>query len=180
VDQAAFWKVTEGCRATAGGDTERAAQLLLGRLRSIRPDEIVEFRRLWLCAAAELSTWPVSDAAELLLGPLDDDAFRAAQDWIVSHGRAVMLHVQQDPDSLVALAADRHNARMDWFAGLPLEAHIAATGRPFVTDDSVGPDELAGPQTDLTDEIAVRRQFPLLTAYLDANSWIERPWNRRT
>lgn len=161
-----------------GGDTERVAQLLLRSLRTLAPDEIEQFEELWLQAQDDLYHWPIRDAATLLLGPLDDDEFLAVQDWIVSHGRETMQRVRDDPDSLVELAPDRHNARIDWFCGLPLEAHIAATGAPFAIDGPPEPDTPNGTPTDLTDETRTRRRFPKLTAYLDDNLWVARPWER--
>lgn len=177
MDQAVFWSIVEGARAEVGSDTEHVARALLRRLRELSPGEIEQFQELWEQAQDELYRWTLHDAATLLLGPLDDDELLAVQDWIVSHGRRVMRRVQDDPDSLVELAPDRHNARIDWFCGLALEAHIAATGRPFALDSPDGPDEPAGTPTEVTDEIRVRQQFPRLTAYLDENPWIRRPWN---
>jgi hypothetical protein len=95
----------------------------------------------------------------------------------VSRGRAVMRRVKDGPDCLVELAADRRNASVDWFCGLPVEAHIALTGRPPAMDGPSGPEEPAGVPTDLSDASEVRRRFPRLTAYLEENTWIERPWN---
>ncbi|AGZ42838.1 DUF4240 domain-containing protein [Actinoplanes friuliensis] len=180
MDRAVFWRIVEGARAEAGTDTERVAQVLLRRLRSLSPDEIEHFGALWAEVQDELYSWPVHDAATLLLGPVNDDALLVVQDWIVSHGRQTMKRVQEDPDNLVELAPDRHNARIDWFTGLPMEAHIAATGRPFAVDGPDGPEDPTGTPTDLTDEPGTRRRFPRLTAYLDHNTWIERPWTRAT
>jgi hypothetical protein len=172
MDQAVFWRIVEDARAEAGGDSERVAQVLLRRLRTLRPAEIEEFQDLWEQAQDELYRWPIHDAATLLLGPLDDDAFLAVQDWIVSHGRLTMQRVQQDPDSLVELAPDRHNARIDWFCGLAMEAHLFAAGCPFAVDGPNGPDQPRGTRADMTDEAGTRRQFPRLTTYLDDNHWI--------
>jgi uncharacterized protein DUF4240 len=176
VDEAFFWRLVQDSRADVGADTERVAQALLRRLRMLRPSAIERFQELWEQAQDELYCWPVLDAATLLLGPLDDEI--AVQDWIVSHGRQAVLGVLDDPDSLVALAADRHNARIDWFCGLPLEAYIAATGASFAVDGPPGRDEPCGTPTDLTNEVEVRHRFPRLAAYLDDNRWIPRPWER--
>ncbi|MEV6602126.1 DUF4240 domain-containing protein [Actinoplanes sp. NPDC051346] len=174
MDEASFWHLVEDARAEIGVDTERVAQALLRRLRTLRPNAIERFQELWEQAQDELYCWPVLDAATLLLGPLDDEL--AVQDWIVSHGRQTMRDVLDDPDSLVALASDRHNARIDWFCGLPLEAHISATGAPFAVDGLPGRNEPYGRSTDLTNEGEVRRRFPRLAGYLDENRWIPRPW----
>jgi hypothetical protein len=176
VEWADFWRFVEGARAEAGSDTERVAQVLLRRLRGLRPEEIEQFQELWEQAQDELYSWPIHDAATLLLGPLDNDALFAVQDWILSHGRRTMQRVQDDPDSLVELAPDRHNARIDWFCGLAMEAHIAATGRPFAVDGPNGPDEPTGTPAEMADEVSMRQRFPRLTAYLDDNLWIDRPW----
>ncbi|MEU7800431.1 DUF4240 domain-containing protein [Micromonospora arborensis] len=176
VEQTVFWRIVEGARTEAGSDTERVAQVLLRRLRALTPHEIQRFEKLWFQEQDELYSWPIRDAATLLLGPFNDDDFRTAQAWIVSHGRRVMRRIQTDPDSLVELAPDRHNARIDWFCGLPIEAHIAATGVPFAINGPSGLDTPLGNPTDLTDEALTRQRFPNLTAYLDANPWIERPW----
>lgn len=74
-------------------------------------------------------------------------------------GGKTMQRVQDDPDGLVELAPDRHNARIDWFCGLPLEAHIAATGAPFAIDGPSGPDTPLGTPADLTDETRTRQRF---------------------
>ena len=131
---------------------------------------------LWEQAQDGLYSWPVHDAAELLLGPLDDDDLLAVQDWIVSHGRSVVQRVREDPDNLVELMSDRHNARIDWFCGLAMEVSIATTGHPLSVDGPGGPDEPAGTAAELTDEIAMRQRFPKIMAYLDENTWIKRPW----
>lgn len=176
VEREDFWRIVEEARAEVGSDTERVAQVLLRRLRDLTPGEIEQFEERWEQAREALYRWPIHDAATLLLGPLDADGLLAVQDWIVSYGRRTTQRIQDDPDSLVELVADRHNARIDWFCGLPMEAHIAETGRPFPADWPDGPDEPMGIPAELTDESRVRQRFPRLMAYLDDNSWIERPW----
>ena len=178
MERGTFWDIVEGARAEAGSDSERVAQLILRRLRSLSPDEIEGFQQRWEQAQDELYRWPIHDAATLLLGPLDDDALFAVQDWIVSHGRRTVRRVLDDPDNLVELMPDRHNARIDWFCGLAMEAHIGATGGPFAVDGPGGPDEPLGSAAGLTDESAARQRYPRIMAYLDDNRWIERPWDQ--
>ncbi|WP_344650071.1 DUF4240 domain-containing protein [Cryptosporangium japonicum] len=176
MERAQFWRIVEGARAAGGADTERVAQVLLRRLRELPPTELEPFQELWEQEQDTLYCWPIHDAATLLLGPLDDDALLAVQDWIVSHGRGTVQRILDDPDSLVELAVDRHNARIDWFCGLPMEAHIAATGKSFTADRLDGPDEPSGVPAGLTDGASMRQRFPRLTAYLDDNPWIGQPW----
>ncbi|GIF51970.1 uncharacterized protein DUF4240 [Asanoa ferruginea] len=177
MNEEGFWQIVDECRLAAGPDTERVAQLILRRLRALSEQEILDYEELWFRAQDEAFTWPIRNAASLLFGGVDDEDFMLVQDWIVSHGRAVLERVKTDPDRLVELMADRHNARIDWFCGLPVEAHIARLGCPPAMDDRPGPAELAGAAIDLTDEREVRRCFPRIAGYLDANRWITRPWS---
>ncbi|MGC5305515.1 DUF4240 domain-containing protein [Micromonospora zamorensis] len=173
MERAAFWQFVDECRAVAGADTERLAQVILRRLCSLSTPEILDYEEWWFCAQDELCTWAVRDAASLLLGGLgEDDDFLTVQDWIVSHGRATVERVLDNPDRIVDLAADRHNARMDWFCGLPVDAHIAVDGCPPAMYHRPGPVDPVGVPADLSDEYATRRRFPEITAYLDANGWI--------
>ncbi|MFF0371986.1 DUF4240 domain-containing protein [Micromonospora sp. NPDC005087] len=112
-----------------GSDTERVAQALLRRLRALAPSEIEQFEELWFQAQDKLYNWSIRDAATLLLGPLSEDDFPAC--------RTGSCRTGGQPCSVsrtVELARDRRNARIDWFCGLPLEAHIAATGAPLAID----------------------------------------------
>ncbi|MFD0782480.1 DUF4240 domain-containing protein [Micromonospora azadirachtae] len=158
-----------GARGEVGSDTELVAQALLRRLRALPPDEIDQFEELWFQAQDELYRWPIRDSATLLLDSIDGDEFFAVQNWIVSHGRSTLQRVQGDPDSLVELAPDRHNARIDWFCGLPLDAYIAVTGAPSAIDGPSGPGAPVGTPAELNDETSTRQRLPRLTTYLDIN-----------
>lgn len=175
MDEVAFWRVVEDCRKEAGTDTEQVARLVLRALCAMDPTEVLAFERCWFGARDQLYAWPLLDAATLLLGRVDD--FDSVQE-ILSHGRAVVQRVKDDPDCLVELVADRHNARSDWFRGLSVEALIRITGRPPAFGDELdaSDDELEGASADLTDEADMRRRYPRILAYLDENPWIARPW----
>ena len=175
MDEEHFWGIVEGARAEMGGDSELVAQAVLRRLRALPPDGIGQFQLRWEDARDEVYRWPILDAATLLLGSSGD--LREVQDWIVSHGRGTIRRVQEDPDSLVELASDRHNAPIDWFSDLTTEAHIAAVGAPCEVESSPGLYEPEGTPAALTDEASARRRFPRLTAYLDDNRGIPRPWD---
>ena len=178
MDEVAFWHVVEDCRNEAGADTEHVARLVLRALCAMSPSEILTFERYWFSVQDQLLGWPLLDAATLLLGPVDDDDFASVQDWIMSHGQAVVHRVKDDPDCLVELAADRHNARGDWFRGLAVEALIRTTGSPpgFGGELDETYDELDGTPADLTDEGEMRLRYPRIVAYLDENPWMARPW----
>jgi hypothetical protein len=119
VDRSNFWGIVEGARAEAGTDTEHAAQVLLRHLRALPPADHEPFQEFWEQEQNQLYCWPIHDAATLLLGPLDDDSLLAVQDWILSHGRNTVQRILDDPDSIVELATDRHNACIDCSAVCP-------------------------------------------------------------
>jgi hypothetical protein len=178
VDEVNFWCVIQDCRNEAGADTEQVARLVLRALCAMDPSEVLAFERRWFSAQAQLLAWPLLDAAALLLGPIDDDDFASVQDWILSHGRAVVQRVKDNPDCLIELVADRHNARCDWFRGLPVEALVKMTRRPpaFGGELDMPDGEPDGTPADLTDEGEMRRRYPRIVAYLHENPWMVRPW----
>jgi hypothetical protein len=178
VDEVTFWHVVEDCRNEGEADAQHVARLVLRALCAMAPGEILAFERHWLSVQRQLLAWPLLDAAALLLGPVDDDDFASVQDWIVSHGLALVNRVKDDPDCLVELAADQDGARGDWFRGLAVDALIRTTGSPpgFGGELDEPGDEPDGTPADLTDEGEMRRRYPRIVAYLDESPSMARPW----
>jgi hypothetical protein len=165
VDEARFWAFIADCRVEAPEGGERLAEVLRARLRSLSPDEILSFDDHWGEAYHRLYTWPVWDAACVLLGWVGDDSFGDVRAWIISHGREATERVIADPDSLADLAGDHHNAFVEDFHSLAAEAYEDVAGAPPLVDTSVaragGP---IGERIDLKDPAAVTRRFPRLAA----------------
>ncbi|MBL7255647.1 DUF4240 domain-containing protein [Paractinoplanes lichenicola] len=166
MDEDRFWAIIGATREEAGSDSARVARLLFRRLRVLGPAEVVEFVRWWERARSRLYSWPVTDAAAVLLGPVDEDdeELERIQDWIISYGRETVDRVARDPDCLAGLVADRGSARADSFEEFLAEAHMVVAGSWPPDYDPDGPDDLVGEQTDLGDPEAVRRRFPRLAA----------------
>ncbi|MEU8329105.1 DUF4240 domain-containing protein [Micromonospora sp. NPDC048839] len=165
MDEDAFWALVEESRRESGDNTELSSRLLFRRLRTLDATEVVEFVRLWEQTRSRLYSWPVTDAACLLLGPVEEEDLRHIQDWIISYGRAVAERIARDPDSLTDLAADAGNARAQWFDEFTTEAHVVVSGTWPPGYDPDGPEDLLGERTDLNEWAAVRRRFPRLAAY---------------
>ena len=160
-----FWMLIEQCRQESGNDTEFAARVLFRRLRKLDAAQVIAFVQLWERAASSLYSWPVTDAACLLLGSVEEEDLRYLQDWIISYGRATVERIARDPDSLADLAADAASARADWFGEFTTEAHIVVSGTWPPGYDPEGPEELFGERTDLGDPAALHRCFPRLAAF---------------
>jgi hypothetical protein len=165
VDEDRFWALVATSRREAVNNTELASRILFRCLRKLEADEVVEFVRLWERARSGLYSWPVTDAACLLLGTVEEEDLRQIQDWIISYGREAVEKVAGDPDNLVDLAADAGSARAEWFGEFLAEAHIVVSGTWAPGYDPDGPEDLIGAHTDLSDSAIVERQFPRLAAF---------------
>ena len=165
VDEDTFWALVAKSRRESGNNTELVSRILFRHLRALDATEVVEFVRLWERTRSRLYSWPVTDAACLLLGPVEEEDLPHIQDWIISHGRAVAERIARDPDNLTDLAADAGSARAPWFGEFTTEAHIVVGGTWPSGYDPDGPEDLMGERMDLDDWAAVRQQFPRLAAY---------------
>jgi hypothetical protein len=165
VDEDWFWELVAECRQESGNNTELVSRVLFRRLRTLDADGVTEFVRLWERARSRLSSWPVTDAACLLLGPVDEEDLSHIQDWIISFGRTMVEQVSGNPDNLINLAADAGSARAPWFDEFITEAHIVVSGTWPLGYDPDGPEDRTGEHTDLGDPTIAHQQFPALMAF---------------
>ena len=149
-----FWALIAECREQAEGDTELMSRVLFRRLRVLSAADVAAFAWHWERARSSLYSWPVADAACLMLGTAEEDHLPCVRDWIISFGRAAAGRIARDPDSLADFAWDAGRARAAWFDEFITEA-IIATGRSRPPGgDPAGPeDDPAGPE-ELTAEPA--------------------------
>ncbi|MER5627332.1 DUF4240 domain-containing protein [Streptosporangium sp. NPDC002544] len=75
-------------------------------MKSSSTEVLPAFRDRWEDVKDRLFSWPVWDAACVLLGFVSDDFFGDVRAWIISHGRAAVDRIAADPDALVELAHD--------------------------------------------------------------------------
>jgi hypothetical protein len=83
----------------------------------------------------------VTDAACLLLGPVEEEDLCQIQDWIISYGRTAVARISEDPDALVDLAADAGNACALWFDEFITEVHVVVSGTWPLGYDPDGPED---------------------------------------
>jgi hypothetical protein len=165
MDEDRFWRLIAECRRESGNDTVLAARVLFRRLRNSDAAAVIAFVDLWERAVSSLYSWPVTDAACLLLGPVEEEDLRHVLDWIISYGRTVVERTARDPDSLADLAADAGNARAAWFREFLTEAHIVVSGSWPLGYDPEGPEDPSGERTDFDDPTAVHRRYPRLAEF---------------
>lgn len=162
-----FWAWIECSRRDGGGVLGRQVELLRHRLLAGSREALLEFRDRWYDVDARVFTWPVWDAACLLLGWVSDDFFGDVRAWIISHGRATVDRVVAEPDSLVDLAFDRsavESGDAERLNMLVMNVWHEIAGdcgeeMPASQGFGCGP---TGERTDLKDEQAVRARFPRL------------------
>jgi hypothetical protein len=166
VDEDSFWALITECRERSGNDTELMSRVMFRRLRALTAGDVAAFARHWERARSSLYSWPVADAACLLLGTVEEEHLRFVQDWVISFGHAAVTRIARDPDSLADLSGDAGKARAAWFCEFITEAHIITSRGDWpLPYDEEGPDELTGRHLDLDDHAAVERYFPRLAAY---------------
>jgi hypothetical protein len=162
-----FWSLIEDARRASDGDLGRQTELLRAHLEAERSvDALLAFQERWDEAEDRVFSWPVWDAACVLLGFVSDDFFSDVRAWIISHGRTTVEKIAADPDARVELAGDRHaveSGASEDFGNLiwGLWEEIASD-----RDLPVGRScDLAGDRIDLKDWSAVRERFPRLAEY---------------
>lgn len=169
-----FWNLIEGARQESGGDLGCQVELLREHFEvAASAEALLAFRDRWDDAEDRVFTWPVWDAACVLLGFVSDDFFSDVRAWIISHGRMVLEKVAADPDMLVDLASDVHSVNsaaaeelgdLVWhlWERLSGEDENLPEGRPSA--------DLSGDRIDLKDWSVVRARFPQLTEFRETTS----------
>jgi hypothetical protein len=174
VDDGQFWALIAECRHQ-GINTDSVSRLLFRRLRALDPADVVAFVEQWERTRSRLYSWPVADAACLLLGPVEEEDLRHIQDWVILHGQTTVDRVCRNSDDLADLAHDRGAARAAWFAEFLTEAQVVVTGTWPLGHDPDGPEELTGEHQDLSDHQVVERHYPRLAAFRRSHPEIGQP-----
>ena len=91
MDEDSFWALITECRERSGNDTELMSRVMFRRLRALTAGDVAAFARHWERARSSLYSWPVADAACLLLGTVEEEHLRFVQDWLASRGMQARL-----------------------------------------------------------------------------------------
>jgi hypothetical protein len=170
MDDSKFWDLIEESKRKAKGDFDDQAESLLGLLRKLPPEDIVQFDRIYHDRLARAYTWDLWGAAYVIGGGCSDDGFDYFRDWLISRGRTVYEAALRVPESLVEAVttadADEH-CEFEDFRYVALRAWEARTGRgedEFPAEQGMQqPDEPTG-EAWQEDDSELARRFPRLSA----------------
>jgi len=138
-----FWQIIEAARADADDD-EQQVELIYERLKTLTPDEIVSFDRLYDEYRFRAFRWDLWGAAHLMNGGCSDDGFEYFRGWLISRGRAVYERALEDPDSLAAeVDPEQDDYELESLLYASMRAYEEVAGEPMPARDRRFP-EIAG------------------------------------
>lgn len=96
-----FWEIAASSRQ-ATSSLEDQITTLRAQLAGLSPSQLLEFRYHWDRMRGRAFYWPLWDAAELLLGGIDDDTFMDFRAWLISLGRETFEAVLYGDDGTIS------------------------------------------------------------------------------
>ncbi|MFI0355337.1 DUF4240 domain-containing protein [Actinomadura sp. 9N407] len=164
-----FWEIVEACQAASHGDFAEQVRLQRARLMTLPLDELVSFQFLWEAIEDRAFTWPVWDAAALLLGGCGDDSFCDFRAWLIGQGRQVFEQVVNEPDRLAEVAdrwTDVTHSHAETYGLQILSVYEKRTGSYHMPEQGdPGPLNPAGVSVNVGDERIARAHFPRLAEF---------------
>jgi len=104
LDALQFWALIKDANQASRGDVEAEVDLLLPKLASLPPGDILDFQRLLDEQMAESYTWDLWAAAYIINGGCSDDCFEYFRGWLIAQGELVFQAALRDPESLADVA----------------------------------------------------------------------------
>jgi len=164
MDRDAFWNIVDDARSAAADD-EEFLEVIGARLRTLKPQELLEFERHFVELRAESYSWDLWGAAYLMNGGCSDDGFSDFRAWLVAQGREVFENALEDPDTLAALT--NPEGSLEEFLYIAWQLYEEQTGEELpeslVIFQGKGPPDL-GERWDFDDDAQMKRGYPKLFA----------------
>ena len=166
MNKAAFWKLIDASRESAGGDLDKQVADLRDRVEQLDPREIIQFGKLFDDYWARAYTWDLWAAAYILGGGCSDDGFLDFRGWLISRGERVYEEALRDPETLarVVNADAGDECQCEGFQYVAREAWDSKTRNrqgDFPAGEIMQADEPAGESwSEEGDDLA--RRFPKL------------------
>lgn len=135
-------------------------------LKTLQPDDIVDFAELMSIFYSRSYTWKLWGAAFLILGGASDDSFDYFRSWLIGHGKDRYYRAIENPDSLVDFATD--SAADEEVYSVADRAYEAITGSDI--DYRIEPLADLGQEWDFGDQTEMRTRYPRLFAKF-ASDW---------
>jgi Protein of unknown function (DUF4240) len=164
MDATQFWSIIEAGGQEADDDPERQLSAIRGRLRTLPPEEVRDFQRLFNRMMADAYDWDLWGAAYLINGGCSDDGFAYFRAWLISRGREVYEPAVRVPDSLAGLtdpARDDYELEDLWY--IAHEVYRELTGEEMPPVELPEPQEPRGERWDHDDDAELALRFPKLS-----------------
>ena len=162
MDLGAFWKIIADARSDARDD-EAFLSRIDARLRSLAPEDLLEFEGQFNKILAESYAWRLWGAAYLMNGGCSDDGFEYFRAWLMAQGRQTYEKALEDPDTLALLV--NPEGELEEFMYLARQAYEAKTGEemPDTVFHGATRPEL-GEGWDFEDATEMQKRYPKLFA----------------
>jgi hypothetical protein len=164
MDAERFWEIIEQAKHDTI-DSEKQVEHIYAALKTLPPDEIIEFDYLYDDYRFQAYRWDLWGAAHVMNDGCSDDGFEYFRGWLISRGRAVYEKALSDPDSLTTEFDPQCDAHeLESLLGITRRAYEHATGNEIPARDRTFP-KIAGEQWNADDLDAM---LPRLTARFKA------------
>ena len=101
-----FWNLIDAVHNESPSDMDQKSEVLAEKLKSLSPDDLVSFIRIFEAVDKEAYTWPLWGAAYVMNEGCSDDTFSDFRATLISYGQAIFYKTLADPDSLSELNLD--------------------------------------------------------------------------
>ncbi len=167
-----FWQIIKDSKLESKGNTYTQLEILQRKLKSLSPDEIVLFDKIFTKFYRQSYDWKLWGAAYLINGGCSDDGFSDFRAGLILQGEEVFNEALSNPESLVGAVkfedGDIAN-ESDWATGveeflyLPSKIYEDKTGKKLSSEDSL-PREPSGENWD---EDELDELLPILAKYCE-------------
>jgi len=168
MDLSAFWKIIGDARSRARDDDDFLDRIG-SRLRSLKPEELIEFESHFERIHTESYSWDLWGAAYLMNGGCSDDGFDYFRAWLMAQGQQTFEKAVEDPDTLATLVDAEPGAShgFEEFMHLARMTYEEKTGEEMPDSDAVfqgvAGSEL-GERWDFGDATEMKKRLPKLFA----------------
>jgi len=142
-----FWALVASSKAASGGTFDGYLQALVWRLSKLRPEEILDFQRIFDEYMDQAYSWDLWGAAYVIGGGCSDDGFTDFRSWLISLGREIYEQALVTPDSLAEVALGpgaEEDAFFEEFAYVASRAYEQKTGQEMTYCRRSHPSEPTG------------------------------------
>jgi Protein of unknown function (DUF4240) len=164
MDRDEFWRIVDAARSGAVDDDE-FLEAVESRLRTLKPEELVEFEGHFTELRAASYSRDLWGAAYLMNGGCSDDGFEDFRAWLIAQGRETFERALQDPDTLATLSNPEGSLEDFLYVASGLYEDETGAEMPdsVLIFQGMGPPDL-GEGWDFDDAAEMKKRYPKLFA----------------